>query len=157
MAVFLESHRAGDPDFRAGEPMRTFLVDEVPAWVASRYRVGGRVEERALLALSFGAKDALDAALSPERSYGRLGLLIAGRRLTPADIESAATRRGRRLRVAILAGLYDGANLATARGLPEALRTAGHDVEYLEVAEGHNASTWRNHLRDALVSLFKPH
>ncbi|MFZ5789027.1 MAG: alpha/beta hydrolase [Acidobacteriota bacterium] len=153
VAVFLESHRPGDPDFRAGEPMRTFLVDEVPAWVASRYRVGGRAGERALLAISFGARDALDAALAPERAYGRLGLLIPGRRLTPADIEAAAARRGRRLRVAILAGLYDGANLATARGVREALSAAGHDVAYLEVAEGHNPSTWRNHLGDVLVSL----
>lgn len=154
VALFLESHPPGEPDFRVGAPMRDFLAREVPAWLASRYRVRGRAEERALLAISFGAKDALDAALAPERAYGRLGLLIPGRRLTKADIESAAVRHGLPLRVAILAGLYDGANLATARGARDALGAAGHDVTYLEVPEGHNPSTWRNHLGDVLVSLF---
>ena len=59
-----------------------------------------------------------------------------------------------RLRVAILAGRYDHANLPTARGLRQALTDAGHAVNYTEVPEGHSAVTWRNHLRDVLVSLF---
>jgi enterochelin esterase-like enzyme len=57
--------------------------------------------------------------------------------------------------VAILAGRYDAANLATARNAHQMLSDAGHAVEYIEVAEGHNSTTWRDHLRDVLVRLFR--
>jgi len=154
VAVFVESVPPGDAGGRAGEPLRTFLAEELPAWLASSYGVTRRADERAILAISYGAKDALDAALAPAETYGRLGLLIPGRRLRPADLEVVAGVRDRRLRVAILAGRYDAANIATARDVRAVLVDAGHEVEYIEVPEGHNPATWRNHLRDVLVSLF---
>jgi enterochelin esterase family protein len=154
VALFLESHLEGDTDNHEGPPMRTFLTEEAPAWLASRYGVAAPADEWAVLAISYGAKDALDAALAPVRAYGRLGLLIPGRRLTSADLEAFARQRGRRLRVAILAGRYDQANLATAHNAGRALADAGHIVDSIEVPEGHNPTTWRNHLRDVLVSLF---
>jgi len=102
--------------------MRTFLTVEVPAWLAAHYGVTATPAERAILAISYGAKDALDAALAPNGAYGRLGLLIPGRRLRPADLDAVAGQRGRRLRAAILAGRYDAANLATARDAPTSAR-----------------------------------
>ena len=154
VAAFLESHRQGDLDLHAGRPMRAFLNREVPAWLAARFGVTKSAGERAILGVSFGAKDALDAALAPDSAFGRLGLLIPGRRLGRVDLDAIASLRSRRLRVAILAGRYDRSNLATARGARQALVAAGHAVEYLEVPEGHNPSTWRNHLCEVLVSLF---
>ncbi len=158
VAVFLQSVRPGDGDGGNGDPMRAFLVEEVPAWIASSFGVTTRADERAILATSYGARDALDAALAPAGAYGRLGLLIPGRRLRHADFQVVAGRRDRRLRVAILAGRYDAANIATARDGRAALAAAGHVVEYLEVPEGHNPTTWRNHLGDVMVRLFgTPH
>ena len=154
VGLFLESYLYGDDGNHEGPPLRTFLTEEAPAWLASRYSVAADADEWAVLAISYGAKDALDAALAPAQAYGRLGLLIPGRRLTPADLEAFAQQPGRRLRVAILAGRYDQANLPTARAVRQALTGAGHSVEYIEVPEGHNPSTWRNHLRDVIVSLF---
>jgi enterochelin esterase-like enzyme len=154
VGVFLESRRSSNSEDREGAAMRNFLTHEVPAWIASRYAVTKRADEWAVVAISYGAKDALDAALAPARAYGRLGLLIPGRRLRPADLETVGAHRDRRLRVAILAGRYDRPNLATARGARQALADAGHAVEYLEVPEGHNPTTWRNHLGDVLVKLF---
>jgi enterochelin esterase family protein len=154
VALFLDSYLPGDPDNHEGPPMRAFLSEEAPAWLAARYDVTPSSAEWAVLAISYGAKDALDAALAPTVAYGRLGLLIPGRRLTHGDLEAFAERRDRRLRVAILAGRYDAANLATARAARQALADAGHAVDYLEVPEGHNPTTWRDHLRDVLVSLF---
>ncbi len=154
VAVFLQSVRPGDGDGAKGDPMRAFLAEEVPAWIASRVGVPTRADERAILATSYGAKDAVDAALAPAGTYGRLGLLIPGRRLRHADLEAMAGRRDRRLRVAILAGRYDAANIATARDVREVLVAAGHAVDYLEVPEGHNPATWRNHLGDVMVRLF---
>jgi enterochelin esterase-like enzyme len=151
----------------AGPPLRAFLTEELPAWLASRYAVAAGADRRAIMGISYGAKDALDAALSCAEgpgpraapgcrtdAFGRLGLLIPGRRIVQADLESIAGRRGPRLRVAILAGLYDRANVGTARGLRQALADAGHAVDYIEVPEGHSAVTWATHLGDLLVSLF---
>ncbi len=154
VGLFLDSYLAGDADNHEGRPMRSFLTEEAPAWLAARYGVTARADGWAVLAISYGAKDALDAALAPAQSYGRLGLLIPGRRLTSADLEGFARQPSRRLRVAILAGRYDQANLATAQKARQALADAGHAVEYIDVPEGHNPTTWRNHLRDVLVSLF---
>jgi len=154
VGLFLDSYLAGDADNHEGRPMRSFLTEEAPAWLAARYGVTARADGWAVLAISYGAKDALDAALSPAQAYGRLGLLIPGRRLTSADLEGFVQQPAHRLRVAILAGRYDQANLATARKARQALADAGHAVEYIDVPEGHNPTTWRDHLGDVLVSLF---
>ena len=154
IGLFLESYLPGDPDNHEGPPLRAFLTEEAPQWLASRYSVSGRADDWAVLAISYGAKDALDAALAPAPAYGGLGLLIPGRRLTAADIEAYCLQRDRRLRVAILAGLYDQANLATAELAQQSLAGAGHAVDVIRVPEGHNPATWRNHLSDVLVSLF---
>jgi enterochelin esterase-like enzyme len=154
VSLFLDSYLPGDTDNHEGSPMRSFLTEEAPTWLASRFGVTARAEEWAVFAISYGAKDAVDAALAPAQTYGGLGLLIPGRRLTPDDLEGYAHQPGRRLRVAILSGRYDQANLATAWNVRRTLAGAGHAVDYIEVPEGHNPSTWRNHLRDVLVSLF---
>jgi enterochelin esterase-like enzyme len=137
-----------------GAPLRTFVADELPTWLASRYGVARKADRRAVIAISYGAKDALDAALNSVDGYGRVGLLIPGRRIGRPDIDAIADARGQRLRVAILAGRYDQANVATARNVRDALAVAGHMVDYTEVPEGHSPRTWLNHLRFVLVSLF---
>jgi enterochelin esterase-like enzyme len=157
VALFLDSYLPGDADNHEGPSLRSFLTEEAPKWLSARYGVAERAEDWAVIAISYGAKDALDAALAPAQTYGNLGLLIPGRRLTPDDLEGYVDQPGRRLRIAILAGSYDAANLATARKARKALADAGHMVDYIEVPEGHNPSTWRNHLRDVLVSLFGIH
>jgi enterochelin esterase-like enzyme len=155
VGLFLESYLPGEGTNHEGVPMRTFLTSEVPAWLRAKYRgVSSRADDWAVLAISYGAKDALDAALAPVGTYRRLGLLIPGRRLTGTDLQRFAQGNGPRLEVAILAGLYDQANLPTARAARRALSGAGHHVDFIEVPEGHNGTTWRNHLRDVLVSLF---
>ena len=154
IVAFLQSYLPGDPDNHEGPPMRSFLAREAPEWLAERYGIARQPAARAILAVSYGAKDALDAAATPGSTYGCLGLMIPGRRLTPADLTNFAEWPSRRLRVAIVAGRYDRENLATAQNAYQALTDAGHDVDFMEVPEGHNRATWRNHFGDVLVSLF---
>jgi enterochelin esterase-like enzyme len=156
VAVFVGPASRGY-DHLTGAPLRAFLTDELPRWMASRYGVTRRADERAIIGISFGAKDALEVATASGRqtaAFGRLGLLIPGRRIGPADIDAIAERRSVHLRVAILVGRYDRANVATARSLRQALADAGHTVDYTEVPEGHSAVTWTNNLRVVLVGLF---
>ncbi len=156
VAVFVESRRFGDIRTYTDAAMRTFLTGEVLAWATSRYGVSRNAGKRAILAISYGAKDALDAAVHSD-TFGRLGLLIPGRRVAlEPDLITMAAHASRRLRVTILAGLYDHANLPTASRLRQAFAEGGHRLDYIEVAEGHTPMTWRNHMREVLVSLFKP-
>jgi enterochelin esterase-like enzyme len=153
VAAFVGPKSRGDESC-SGAPLAAFVTGRLPAWLRSRHGADGSAEAHAILAISYSAKDALEIALRNPGAFRRLGLLIPGRRINRADIAAIAGYRDARLRVAILAGRYDHANLPTARGLRQALSDAGHVVNYTEVPEGHSASTWRNHLRGVLVSLF---
>jgi hypothetical protein len=63
VAVFVGPASRGNDHF-TGAPMRTFLTDELPTWMTSRYGVSRSVGKRAIIGISFGAKDALNAAVS---------------------------------------------------------------------------------------------
>jgi enterochelin esterase-like enzyme len=156
VAVFVDPHAEGIAGDREGA-VRTFLAEDLPAWLASHRGATQAPGDAAIIAISFGAKDAVDAAITGVTgAFGRVGLLIPGRRIGPADLDAIARRPHPRLRVAMLAGRYDQANLATARALRAALAGAGDVVDYAEVPEGHSPRTWLNHLRFVLVSLFGP-
>lgn len=152
-AAFVGPKARGDESC-SGAPMAEFVTGRLPAWLRSRHGADGSADAHAILAISYGAKDALEIALRNPGVFRGLGLMIPGRRINRTDIAAIAGYRDARLRVAILAGRYDHANLPTARGLRQALSDAGHTVNYAEVPEGHSASTWRNHLRGVLVGLF---
>jgi len=154
IVAFLQSYLPGAAGNHEGPPMRSYLTTEALEWLTGRYSITADPGERAILAVSYGAKDALDAALTAGSPFGCVGLMIPGRRLTPADLTTLTERPNRRIRVAILAGRYDGPNLATARNADQVLTGAGHDIDFMEVPEGHNRATWRNHFGDVLVSLF---
>lgn len=156
VAAFVGPKARGDESC-SGAPMAEFVTGRLLAWLGSQHGVAGSADSHAILAISYGAKDALEIALRHPDAFGRLGLLIPGRRINSSDIAAIAGYRDVHLRVAILAGRYDHANLRTARGVRQALTDAGHVVDCTEVPEGHSASTWRNHLRGVLVSLFGGH
>jgi len=154
VAVFTESHRYGDTADHADTAMLAFLTRELLTWMASRYAVTRDAGRRAILGVSYSAKDAFDAAVNSTGAFDRVGLVIPGRRLGLDEIAAVSGRPGHRLRVAILAGQYDHANIATARSVRQTLAGAGHAVDYIEVPEGHSRATWRNHMGKVLVSLF---
>jgi enterochelin esterase-like enzyme len=152
VAAFVGPKSRGDESC-SGAAMAEFVTGRLPAWLRSRHGADGSAEAHAILAISYSAKDALEIALRNPGVFRGLGLMIPGRRINRTDIAGIAGYRDARLRVAILAGRYDHANLPTARALRQALTDAGHTVNYMEVSEGHSASTWRNHLRGVLVGL----
>jgi len=153
VAAFVSPRSPGD-ERCSSTALPSFVAGPLLRWLAVHRRVSPRAEDHAVLAISYHAKDALEIVVEHAEAFAAVGLLIPGRRLTPADIDAAAAHRSTQLRVAILAGQYDRANLPTARRLRVALAGAGHHVDYLEIAEGHSAVTWRNHLLGVLVGLF---
>lgn len=151
-AVFVDASSCGLG--AGGNSLLNFLNVELPRAVASRFPIHTRSSERAILAVSFNALDALEAALSPGSAFGKLGLLIPGRRITPERAQALVAQPHPRLRVAILAGIYDQANIATARFVREALRSTGDVVDYTEVPEGHSPVTRFYNLGSVLIRLF---
>jgi enterochelin esterase-like enzyme len=154
MVAAFVSPRTQEWEHCSGPAAGSFVGGPLMAWLITHASATARPEGRAILAISFGAKDALEIATGADSAFGLLGMLLPGRRISRDDIDAVSARRGRPLHVSILAGRYDQANLPTARGLRTALSNAGDDVAYLEVPEGHSAVTWRNHLREVLVALF---
>ena len=150
VAVFVDP-QVRAVDYRRGAPMREFVTDELLPWIARRYSVTIDPDERAVIGLSAGARGALDAAVSSAQ-FGRLGLLIPA--LDTADIDAIPSPGAHRLRVSIVAGTYDALNLPAARSARTVFADRGHVVDFTAVPEGHSRNTWRNHLRDVLVSLF---
>lgn len=150
VAVFVDPQSRA-VDYRRGAPMRVFVSEELLPWVAQRYSVASESDARAIIGLSASARGAVDAAASSEQ-FGRLGLLIPA--LDAADIDAIPPAGRHRLRVSIVAGTYDASNLPAARSAQGVLADRGHVVDVIEVSEGHSTNTWRNHLRDVLVSLF---
>lgn len=154
VVAFVESVPWGDTSNRSSAAMRTFLSSEVTAWVARHYAVSASADRRAILGISAGAREAVDAAIGSS-AFGRVGLLIPGRRVAKErHLEEDIRKGSHQLRVAILAGRYDQANLATAQRLRQAFTEAGDTVVYIEAAEGHNQATWRDHMSKVLVALF---
>ena len=151
VAVFVDPQSRAE-DLRRGSPMRTFVTDELLPWMSERYNVTSNPADRAIIGISAGARGAIDA-VSTSNQFGRVGLLIPA--LDMADIESIPPASRRKLRVSILAGVYDALNLSAARSAQLEFAEKGHTVQFKDVPEGHSTITWRNHLRDVLIELFK--
>ncbi len=79
MAAFVGPKSHGDESC-SGAPMTEFIAGRLLTWLRSRYGVAGSGDAHAILAISYGAKDALDIALQVPGRVRPLGLLIPGRR-----------------------------------------------------------------------------
>lgn len=151
VAVFVDPQSRTD-DYRRGASMRTFVTQELLPWLASRYSISKDANDRAIIGLSAGARGALDAA-SSSPAFHKLGVIIPA--FDDKDIDAIPPSDHHRLTVSIVAARYDALNLAAARAAQLTLTDRGHKVDFKEVPEGHSTATWRNHLRDVLIVLFK--
>ncbi len=83
-AAFVGPRAHGDESC-SGAPMAEFVTGRLLAWLRSRHVADGGADTHAILAISFGAKDALEIALRNPGAFRRLGLLIPGRRINRSD------------------------------------------------------------------------
>jgi len=153
VAVFVDPVSRTD-DYRHAAPMRDFAATELMPWIAAHYSITPLAEDHAIIGISAGARGALDAMASYPGVYGKCGLMIAA--LDQSDLMGIPVRQGEepQLQVSVMAASYDQLNHATSALVRDALKTRGHAVKYFEVAEGHSTMTWKNHLRDVMISLF---
>lgn len=153
IGVFVDPVSRTD-DFRRGAPMRDFVATELMAWLAARYSVSPIAADRAIVGISAGARGALDALSAYPGVFGKSGLMIPA--VDADDVSPIPVRRDEapQLEVVVLAAKYDRLYFHGAALVRDAVKARGHAVAWVEVPEGHSTITWRNHLRDVLISLF---
>jgi enterochelin esterase family protein len=145
-----------------------FVAREVPAEFARRWPLIDSPAGRGLLGASFGAVASLYSAWQHQGVFGRLLLQsgsfafsdIGHHRRTPVFdpvaefVNEFRQRPGRPAdRIHLSCGIYESL-IYENRSLVPLLRSAGIELRYEEVRDGHNWENWRDRLQGALSWLF---
>lgn len=109
-----------------------------------------------ILGSSLAAYGAVDLAVALPSVFG-LCAAIAPPAQTATLVSNQANARAAVISIKffVLGGIYD-SMIDGARRLHTTLDEYRAPVSYLEVPEGHNTNTFRNHLDDALKALLSP-
>ena len=152
IAVFSEP---GDrqEEYTRNPKWRAFISSELVPLVDKRFRTFPAPDHRMILGSSLAAYGAVDLAVEFPSVFG-LCAAIAPPEQTVSVIANQARARAAAvsIRFFVLGGVYD-AMIDGARRLRTTLDGVNAPVTYLEVAEGHNTNTFRNHIDDAITAL----
>jgi len=152
IAVFSEP---GDrqEEYTRNPKWRTFISSELVSLVDKRFRTFPAPDHRVILGSSLAAYGAVDLVVEFPAVFG-LCAAFAPPEQTASVIANQPRARAAAvsIRFFVLGGVYD-AMIDGARRLRTALDGVNAPVTYLEVAEGHNTNTFRNHLDDAIKAL----
>ena len=152
IAVFSEP---GDrqEEYTRNPKWRTFISSELVPLVDKRFRTFPAPDHRVILGSSLAAYGAVDLAVEFPAVFG-LCAALAPPEQTASVIANQPRARAAAvsIRFFVLGGVYD-AMIDGARRLRTTLDGVNAPVTYLEVAEGHNTNTFRNHLDDAIKAL----
>lgn len=155
IAVFSEP---GDrqEEYTRNPRWRSFIASELVPLVDKRYRTFPAPDHRIILGSSLAAYGAVDLAAEFPSVFG-LCAAIAPPEQVASVIENQAHARAAAvsIRFFVLGGVYD-AMIDGARRLRTTLDGVNAPVTYLEVPEGHNTNTFRNHIDDAVRALLTP-
>jgi len=143
-------HRAADETMRLHEysppfdPKRfaaheRFFVDEVGAWVRSRFGVALPADRTAIFGVSAGGELALAMGLRHADRFGAIFSASPGGGYRPPDVLPPPVPR-----TYLVAGTQEPFFLENAARWAAALRSGGADVVMRERAAGHGDAMWRN-------------
>jgi enterochelin esterase-like enzyme len=155
IAVFSEP---GDrqEEYSRNPKWRAFVATELVPLVDQRFRTFPAPDHRLILGSSLAAYGAVDLAVEFPSVFG-LCAALAPPEQTASVIANQARARAAAvsIRFFVLGGVYD-AMIDGARRLRTTLDGVNAPVTYLEVPEGHNTNTFRNHIDDAVRALLAP-
>lgn len=147
--MIVGAHRAIDETVRlheyspAFDPNRfaaheQFFVEDVGAWIRSRFGLALPAHRTAVCGVSAGGELALAMGLRHPGRYGAIFAASPGAGYRPPD-----GLRGPLPRTYLVAGTEEPFFLENAIRWATALREAGADVVMMERAKGHDAAMWR--------------
>jgi enterochelin esterase-like enzyme len=150
--MIVGAHRVADETLRLHEyspkfdPKRfaaheRFFVEDISAWVRSRFGVTLPAERTAVFGVSAGGELALAIGLGHPERYGAIFSASPGAGFRPPDVMP-----GRVPRTYLVAGTLEPFFLDNAVRWATALRNAGTDVVLSERVAGHDEAMWRAEL-----------
>lgn len=152
IAVFSEP---GDrqEEYTRNPRWRAFITGELVPLIDKRFRTFPAPDHRIVLGSSLAAYGAVDLAVEFPAVFGLCAALAPPEQVASVIANQAHARAAAvSIRFFVLGGVYD-AMIDGARRLRTTLDGVNAPVTYLEVAEGHNTNTFRNHLDDAISAL----
>lgn len=155
MAVFSEP---GDrqEEYTRNPRWRSFIASELVPLVDKRFRTFPAPDHRIIFGSSLAGYGAVDLAVEFPSVFGLCAAIAPPEQVASVIANQAHARAAAvSIRFFVLGGVYD-AMIDGARRLRTTLDGVNAPVTYLEVAEGHNTNTFRNHLDDAVTALLTP-
>jgi len=152
IAVFSEP---GDrqEEYTRNPRWRSFISSELVPLVDKRYRTFPAPDHRIILGSSLAAYGAVDLAVEFPSVFGLCAAVAPPEQVASVIANQAHARAAAvSIRFFVLGGVYD-ALIDGARRLRTTLDGVNAPVTYLEVPEGHNTNTFRNHIDDAIKAL----
>lgn len=154
IAVFSEP---GDrqEEYTRNPRWRAFITGELVPLIDKRFRTFPAPDHRIVLGSSLAAYGAVDLAVEFPAVFGLCAALAPPEQVASVIANQAHARAAAvSIRFFVMGGVYD-AMIDGARRLRTTLDGVNAPVTYLEVSEGHNTNTFRNHLDDAINALLR--
>ncbi|MFA5911042.1 MAG: alpha/beta hydrolase-fold protein [Vicinamibacterales bacterium] len=155
IAVFSEP---GDrqEEYSRNPKWRAFMSSELVPLVDKRFRTFPAPDHRIILGSSLAGYGAVDLAVEYPSLFGLCASIAPPEQVASLIANQAKARASAvSIRFFVLGGVYD-AMIDGARRLRTTLDGVNAPVAYLEVPEGHNTNTFRNHIDDAVNALLTP-
>jgi enterochelin esterase-like enzyme len=154
IAVFSEP---GDrqEEYTRNPKWRAFVTSELVPAVDKRFRTFPAPDHRVILGSSLAAYGAVDLAVEFPSVFGLCAAIAPPEQAASVVANQPRARAAAvSIRFFVLGGVYD-AMIDGARRLRTTLDGVNAPVTYLEVPEGHNTNTFRNHIDDAVRALLQ--
>ena len=155
IAVFSEP---GDrqEEYTRNPKWRAFVTAELVPAVDRRFRTFPAPDHRVIFGSSLAAYGAVDLAVEFPSVFGLCAAIAPPEQAASVVANQPRARAAAvSIRFFVLGGVYD-AMIDGARRLRTTLDGVNAPVTYLEVPEGHNTNTFRNHVDDAIRALLSP-
>lgn len=152
IAVFSEP---GDrqEEYTRNARWRTFITSELVPQVDKRFRTFPAPDHRIIFGSSLAAYGAVDLAVEFPAVFGLCAAIAPPEQAASVVANQPRARAAAvSIRFFVLGGVYD-AMIDGARRLRTTLDGVNAPVTYMEVPEGHNTNTFRNHIDDAIRAL----
>jgi enterochelin esterase family protein len=143
-------------EYRASEDYAAFLEVELLPHVERRYRTLAQREARGVMGASLGGLISFYVALSRPHLFSRVGGQSSALHLEEAKIAALLTRLSARTTFYLDVGKYEPRYLPTHQRIVAMLNTLGYPCLFQQPAAGHNWTSWRTHLKDLLICLWRP-
>ncbi|HEV2912494.1 MAG TPA: glucan 1,4-alpha-glucosidase [Pyrinomonadaceae bacterium] len=145
-------------DYWANDAFADFMATELVPFIDARYRTKAERNGRALMGASLGGVISIWTALRHADTFARVGGQSSSFQIDNERIVGALARLGPMRREQPLKFYFDVGRMESVKAVHRRVRVMlaarGYSVAYAEAETGHNWTSWRDRLANALVALW---